>query len=70
MDSLQNISQVSSSFVYCLSMLFYFSYRNAIELSRDVSYCERIDANTLLHGDGSIYVLSGMPDHFTSKWDT
>lgn len=40
--------------------------QNAIELSRDVSYCERIDANTLLHGDGSIYVLSGMPDHFTN----
>jgi len=51
-------------------MLFQFLYRNTVELSRDVSFCERIDANTLLHCDGSVYVLSGMPDHFTSKWVT
>lgn len=40
--------------------------QNTVELSRDVSSCERIDANTLLHGNGSVYVLSGMPDHFTN----
>ncbi|PNF16198.1 hypothetical protein B7P43_G17973 [Cryptotermes secundus] len=39
---------------------------NTIQLSRDVSYCKRIDANTLLHADGSMYVLTGMPDHFTN----
>ncbi|XP_021937427.1 uncharacterized protein LOC110838496 isoform X2 [Zootermopsis nevadensis] len=40
--------------------------QNTIQLSRDVSYCKRIDANTLLHNDGSVYILNGMPDHFTN----
>jgi hypothetical protein len=40
---------------------------NVISRSADVSLCERLDAHTLKLGDGSIYKLVGMPDHFTSK---
>lgn len=40
--------------------------QNTVQVSKDVSYCKRIDANTLLHDDGSVYVLNGMPDHFTN----
>ncbi|XP_069691581.1 uncharacterized protein [Periplaneta americana] len=34
--------------------------------SRDITLCERVDANTLRHSSGAIDKLVGMPDHFTS----
>ena len=53
-----------------LFTLLFYNCSDGIHQAEDVTSCQLVDSNTLKFRNGVVYELVGMPDHFTSKYNS